>query len=69
MYIQDSVIVCFHFMEFGEKFTIAIAHYSILLKTFLYIWGFNPELCVPENSWNGTVLWPHGLICIFSCWD
>lgn len=65
MYIQDSCSVCFHFMEFGEKFAVAIAHYSIFAQDFLSVTSVALILNQSREQleWHSTLAtW---LICIF----
>lgn len=63
VYIQDSCSVCFHFIEFGEKFTIAIAHYSIFAQDFLSVTSVALILnCVSREQleWHSTLAtWSH----------
>ena len=61
--IQDSCSVCFHFIEFGEKFTIAIVHYSIFARDFLLVTSVALILnCVSREQleWHRNLAtWPH----------
>lgn len=60
--IQDSCSVCFHFIEFGEKFTITVVHYSIFARDFLLVTSVALILnCVSREQleWHSTLAtWP-----------